>query len=84
MDADQILNLTRRDFLTTAASGLGGLALASLFQADNLLAGEPGAARQPLSPRAPHFAPKAKQCIFLYMEGGTSQIDLFDPKPKLN
>ena len=32
----------------------------------------------------PHFAPKAKRCIYLFMEGGPSQMDLFDPKPKLN
>jgi len=76
------IQLTRRDFLTSSASGLGGLALASLFQGDQLLATET-LAINPLAPRAPHFAPKAKQCIFIYMEGGTSQLDLFDPKPKL-
>src|SRR5438045_1221842 len=84
MDARDILQLTRRDFLATAASGVGGLALASLFHADGLLASEPGtSASNPFALRAPHFAPKAKQCIFLYMEGGVSQVDLFDPKPKL-
>lgn len=84
MDARDIIQLTRRDFLATAASGLGGLALASLFQADGLLAAEsPKAAASPFLVKPPHFAPKAKQCIFLYMEGGVSQIDLFDPKPKL-
>ena len=77
------LQLTRRDFLTTSASGLGGLALASLLGGDQLLAAE-STQTNPLTPRAPHFAPKAKQCIFIYMEGGTSQLDLFDPKPKLN
>ena len=89
MDPKDILELTRRDFLATAASGIGGLALASLLKADGLLAaeGSRGAGSflaGPLTPRAPHFAPKAKQCIFLFMEGGTSQLDLFDPKPKLN
>src|SRR3712207_6973262 len=38
----------------------------------------------PLLPRPPHFAPKAKSCICIYLEGAPSQIDLFDPKPKLN
>src|SRR5690606_12679230 len=38
----------------------------------------------PLAPRRPHFAPKAKSCIFIFMAGAPSHIDLFDPKPKLN
>ena len=41
-------------------------------------------AASPLEPKTPHFAPKAKSVIFLFMEGGPSHIDLFDPKPKLN
>lgn len=75
---------SRRDFLTTSANGIGLLALASLFQQDGLLASEAGAAANPLFPRLPHFAPKAKSCICIYLEGAPSQIDLFDPKPKLN
>ena len=77
---------TRRDFLATSASGVGMLALASLLQQDGLLAAESGLPEgaNPLAPRAPHFAPKAKNCIFIYLEGAPSQIDLFDPKPKLN
>ncbi|MCA9146930.1 MAG: DUF1501 domain-containing protein, partial [Planctomycetales bacterium] len=70
-------NLQRRQFFTSAASGLGSLALASLLDDDGLLAAE-----SPL-PFA-HFAPTAKRCIYLFMEGGPSQMDLFDPKPKLN
>lgn len=79
----------RRNFLTTCASGIGGVALASLLEADGLLAGD-GASRaqaepaNPLAPRAPHFAPKAKSCIFIFLEGAPSQLDLYDPKPKLN
>jgi len=65
---------SRRRFLS--ASGLGTLALASMLRDDGLLAAE--------SFRPPHFAPKAKRCIFFFMEGGPSQMDLFDPKPKLN
>ncbi len=68
---------SRRDFFTSAASGLGTVALASLLGEEGLLAGVPGA-------KGPHFAPKAKRCIYLFMEGGPSQMDLFDPKPKLN
>src|SRR5262245_60184043 len=74
---------SRRQFLTTSASGIGLLALASLLKQDGLLAAEPPAAN-PLAPRPPHFAPKAKRCICIYLEGAPSQIDLFDPKPKLN
>src|SRR6266581_4311647 len=92
MDANDIVTVTRRDFLATAASGLGGLAFASLLQSQGLLAGPKSgpalnsqlSTLNPLAVRPPHFAPKAKQCIFLFMEGGTSQVDLFDPKPKLN
>ena len=75
---NEILKLTRRDFLASTASGLGMLALASLLQEEGLLAAESAS-----SPRGPHFAPKAKRCIFIFMEGAPSQIDLFDPKPKL-
>lgn len=57
------------------------MALANLLQQDGLLA-EPGTG--PLAARPPHFAPKAKRCIYIYLEGGPSQMDLFDPKPKLN
>jgi hypothetical protein len=71
---------SRRDFLTTSASGVGTLALASLLRDDGLLANE----ANPLAPRPPHFAPKAKACICIYLEGAPSQIDLFDPKPELN
>jgi hypothetical protein len=77
----------RRHFLTTSAGGVGTLALASLLRDDGLLAAGPpanDAAPSPLAPRPPHFAPKATSCICIYLEGAPSQIDLFDPKPKLN
>ena len=77
MDAES----TRRDFLTGSASGLGMLALSSLLKQQGLLAQE---TVNPLAPRAPHFAPKAKACIFLFMAGAPSHVDLFDPKPELN
>ncbi len=82
----EYLSQTRRHFLTTAASGLGGLALASMLHEDGLLpAAESGAApADPLAPKAPHFAPKAKSCIFVFHAGAPSQLDMFDPKPKLN
>jgi hypothetical protein len=86
MDPNEIIHLTRRDFLATGASGLGTLALASLLRADGLLAAaaSPSAPTSPLTPRPPQFAARAKACIFIYMEGAPSQMDLFDPKPKLN
>jgi hypothetical protein len=66
---------SRREFFTRAGSGLAGLALASLAQ------GAP--AKDALAPKPSHHAPRAKSVIFLFMEGGPSHIDLFDPKPKL-
>ena len=70
---------TRREFLTRGGAGFGALALAYLL-GDSAAAG--GAS--PVSARAPHLAGRAKSVIFLFMEGGPSHIDLFDPKPKLN
>jgi uncharacterized protein (DUF1501 family) len=81
MNPEEIIQLTRRDFLVNAARGVGGLAFASLLKADGLLAADSSPA--PLALRASHFAPRAKHCIFLFMEGGVSQIDLFDRKQKL-
>jgi hypothetical protein len=75
---------SRRNFLTTSANGIGLLALASLLRDEGLLAAESKEAVNPLASKAPHFAPKAKNCICIYLEGAPSQIDLFDPKPKLN
>ena len=82
IDIQAELELTRRSFFNTAASGVGGIALASLLQQDGLLAAP--AAPNPLAPKSPHFPGKAKNCIFFFMAGAPSQIDLFDPKPKLN
>ncbi|MBK5291359.1 MAG: DUF1501 domain-containing protein [Acidobacteriia bacterium] len=73
-------NTARRRFLYESLVGVGGIALADLL-APRLHAQEP--LRNPLAPRKPHFAPKAKSCIFLSMLGGVSQMDSFDPKPAL-
>jgi len=81
MHPDQILRLTRRDFLTSTASGMGLLALASLLRDQGLLAAESTSESGLVRP--PHFPAKAKSCIFIFMEGAPSQMDLFDPKPKL-
>src|SRR5205809_1445197 len=69
--------LTRRDLLRATSCGFGYLALAGLAQ-------EAAAAEtNPLAPKAPHFAPRAKRVIFLCMRGGPSHVDTFDYKPKL-
>jgi hypothetical protein len=72
--------LTRRHFLTSAGGGFGLLALAALLQDEGLLAAEPGS---PLAPRRPHHQAKAKRVIFLFMSGGPSHLETFDPKPEL-
>ena len=77
----------RRQFLTQCLHGAGAAALAGLLETDGLLSplnAADGQAREPLAARPPHFAPRAKRCIYIYLEGGPSQMDLFDPKPKLN
>ncbi|HEY1377482.1 MAG TPA: DUF1501 domain-containing protein [Gemmataceae bacterium] len=78
----ELLHQSRRNFLATSASGIGLLALASLFRDDGRAVAAD--ADNPLAPRPPHFAPKAKNCICIYLEGAPSQLDLFDHKPKLN
>jgi hypothetical protein len=64
----------RRHFLHQASAGFAGLALADLLAAES---------PSPLAERRPHFPAKAKHCIFLFMNGGPSQVDTFDPKPAL-
>ena len=69
--------MLRRDFLKRSACGFGSLAAAALAH------DEARAAVNPLAPKAPHYAPKAKRVIFMWMQGGPSQMDLFDYKPRL-
>src|SRR5262249_45675859 len=74
---------TRRQFLAQAGGGLGMLALADLLGSPARANEEPrGNTAYP--PRPPHFAPKAKAVIWLFMEGAPSAVDLFDPKPELD
>jgi hypothetical protein len=73
---------SRRQFLTTAGNGLGVLALADLLAADAPAAAVAKAA-DPLAPKPPHFAGKAKAVIWLFMNGGPSQVDTWDYKPEL-
>lgn len=74
---------SRRDFLEKSSFGLGALALGELFARDSVHAGEPKMATRLLAPRRPHFTGQAKQVIFLFMTGGPSHMDTFDPKPEL-
>jgi hypothetical protein len=72
---------SRREFLLKAGGGFGALALSCLLERDGLL---PAAeAANPLAPKSPPFNGKAKSVIFLFMEGGPSHLDTFDPKPEL-
>ncbi|MEX2261582.1 MAG: DUF1501 domain-containing protein [Bryobacteraceae bacterium] len=73
--------LSRREMLWRSANGFGGLALASLLAEDQARANS--RATDPMLVREPHFAPKAKSVIFLFMDGGPSHVDMFDPKPRL-
>jgi hypothetical protein len=88
--------VSRRDMLSASANGFGMLALAGLANEQSRSAraedaGRPdpagelraAAARSPLAVRPPHFAPRAKRIIFVFMHGGPSQVDTFDPKPLL-
>ncbi|HZT33809.1 MAG TPA: DUF1501 domain-containing protein [Bryobacteraceae bacterium] len=66
--------MTRRDFLTQSYLGLGGLALGHLMAAETV---------NPMLPKLQHLPAKAKRCIFLFLEGGVSQVDLFEYRPAL-
>ncbi|MDA1313752.1 MAG: DUF1501 domain-containing protein [Acidobacteria bacterium] len=83
---------TRREFLWQAGGGFAGTALTYLLAQDGFFGAtaqaasrsvQAGEASSPLAPKLPHFAAKAKRCIFLFMYGGVSQVDTFDPKPEL-
>src|SRR5947199_4576431 len=70
----------RREFLFQAGGGCGALALSWLLAREGVAA---PAAVNPLAAKKPHFEPRAKSVIFLFMVGGPSHMDLFDPKPTL-
>ena len=72
----ELSEASRREFLLRGGAGFGALALTGMLARDQAFATtNPHAAKQP------HFAPTAKRVIFLFMEGGPSHMDLFDPKP---
>lgn len=79
---------TRREFLWQAGGGFAGLALIDLLSRDGVLASRSAADEQKsggylLAPKQPHFPPRATRAVFLFMNGGPSQVDTFDPKPAL-
>jgi hypothetical protein len=80
----QAAPMTRREMLTQCANGFGAVALAALLNESARAETAPSAsAADPLAPKTPHFNAKAKSVIFLFMDGGPSQVDTFDPKPRL-
>ena len=88
--ANQFCGRTRREFLWEMGGGFTGVALAAMLEQDGFFAQHAYSAStptktydNPLAPRQPHFTPKAKRVIFLFMYGGPSQMDLFDYKPEL-
>ena len=80
MTNDHLL-MTRRELLTRAGMGFPILGLAGVLKDSGLLASESSG---PLAPRTPHFRPRAKQVVHLFLNGGPSHVDTFDPKPMLD
>ena len=76
---EALKKITRRHFFKQAGFSLGSMALASLLDEKVFAQGS-----DPFAPKAPHFVPRAKNIIYLFMAGAPSQIDLFDHKPALN
>ena len=79
---------TRREMLMQATHGFGGVALAAMLAGDLSPAASAAATdsrdTSPQQPRSTPHTPQAKRVIFLYMDGGPSQVDTFDPKPALS
>jgi hypothetical protein len=75
--------MNRRQALCKIGGGFGALGLATMLAGEGLLAPAARAADNPLAPKAPMFKARAKRVIFLFMNGGPSQVDTFDPKPSL-
>ena len=79
VDDPSLLSVTRRHFFRQAGFGIGSIALSSLLHRE----GWADQAVNPMAARPPHFAPRAKRVIYLFMMGAPSQLDLFDEKPTL-
>ena len=85
LDGQSDLRLNRRELLRRSGGGFGALALAALMADDSVSGADLKAAESdvPTMVKRPHFAARAKRVIFLFMPGGPSQVDTFDPKPQL-
>ncbi|MED5278230.1 MAG: DUF1501 domain-containing protein, partial [Verrucomicrobiota bacterium] len=86
MDPNLIQRFSRREFVQRFGTAMAGVSLSGIFQGDKVFAAPASALADytnPLTPRKTHFPTKAKACIYLYMYGGPSQMDLFDYKPEL-
>src|SRR5438876_209442 len=80
-------NATRRNFLADMGMGFTGLVLGAMLQRDGIVRADTPGGSSPLwmpPDGQPHFAPRAKNVIWLFMIGGTSHVESFDPKPALN
>lgn len=75
--------ISRREALQRTGAGVAGAALAGLLKSENALAAVSSGAPDPLAPKKPHFNARGRAVISLFMQGGPSQIDTFDPKPEL-
>src|SRR5215210_5972022 len=85
IDTALTLAATRRHFFRDCAVGVGSMALSALLAQETRGLTAPGSPRKdPLIPKKPHFPAKAKAVIYLFMAGAPSQLELFEPKPKLN
>src|SRR3954463_14597263 len=78
---ERVRQMTRRHFFKESQAGLGAIALASLLAKD--APADSGPVVDPLAPKPPHFAPKAKRVIYLHLTGSPPHLDLFDYKPEL-
>lgn len=83
MSGEELKNISRRHFLWESAAGLGGAALGALLGSCSTKRSAIEMALDPMAPRPPHFAAKAKSVIYLHMAGAPSQLETFDFKPEL-
>src|SRR5262245_22725744 len=79
-----MMHISRRSLLCRIGGGIGAVGLANVLADAGLLAAAPSASANPLAPRPPHFPARAKRLIFLFMNGGPSHVDTFDPKAGLS
>src|SRR5271163_1773254 len=77
-------NVRRRTFLADCGMGFMGLALGAVLQKQGILRAAEGPDAWTPPDGKPHFAPKAKSVIWIFMQGGASHLETFDPKPELN